>query len=125
MVSQRRIIIFKATNDIPLSLELGLDPALKPSQQMTTLLYAKEFFKETLFQKKVNNLTLHFDEDNPTNEEEILTEDGIETVLVKPGSIADMIAAATITEKQEAQLYVNHKGQLIRVVPMEKNGKIL
>ena len=92
---------------------------------MTALLYAKEFFKETLFQKKVNNLTLHFDEDNPTNEEEILTEDGIETVLIKPGSMADMIAAATITEKQEAQLYVNHKGQLIRVVPMEKNGKIL
>ena len=101
MVSQRRIIIFRATNEIPVSLELGLDPALKPGQQMTTLLYAKDFFKETLLQKKVNNLTLMFDEDNPTNEEEILTEE-ISTVLVKPASMADMIAAATITEKQEA-----------------------
>jgi len=45
---------------------------------------------------------LNFDEENPTNEEEILTEEGIETVLVKPGSMADMIAAATITEKHHA-----------------------
>ena len=41
---------------------------------MTALLYAKDFFKKTLFQDKVYDFKLMFDQDNPTNEEEILTE---------------------------------------------------
>lgn len=66
---------------------------------MTTLLFALDFFKETLFQNKVESIQLMFDETNQTNEEEILTEDNIEIVFLKPNSMADMLAASSITEK--------------------------
>ena len=64
-----------------------------------------------------------FDEEMPTNEEEIL-EQKLESVLVKPKSKAEQ---STVKEAKEtkAQLYVNHKGQLIKVVPMEKNGRVV
>jgi len=51
-----------------------------------------------------------FDVDNPTNEEEIITE-RIELVYVKPLSFADKIAIQQIELKpQQINVYVNHKG---------------
>jgi len=39
---------------------------------MTGLLWAIDMFRETLLEGKVEKIKLMFDEDNPTNEEEIL-----------------------------------------------------
>lgn len=70
--------------------ELALENTLSPHQQMTGLKYAIDHMKELL---NVSQLRLMFDEDNPTNEEEIL-EQGITDVLIKQinqMNIADMI----------------------------------
>ncbi len=58
--------------------------------QMTTLLYVKDYLKTKL---KVDEITLYFDEENLTNEEEILTESMIEEVLIK----------AKVSETQKAK----------------------
>ena len=47
---------------------------------MTVLLYVKEYLKTKL---KAEEITLYFDEENLTNEEEILQEGMIEEVLIK------------------------------------------
>lgn len=66
-----------------------------------------------------------FDSDNPTNEEEIVSEK-LEMVLIRPLAFADKVALSGMGLKpQNIQIYVNAKGQLIRIVDMEKNGKIL
>jgi|LauGreDrversion4_2_1035121.scaffolds.fasta_scaffold507160_1 hypothetical protein len=57
---------------------------------MTTLLYVKDYLKTKL---KVDEITLYFDEENLTNEEEILTESMIEEVLIK----------AKVSETQKAK----------------------
>ena len=70
--------------------ELALEHTLTPHQQMTGLKYAIDHMKEL---SSVSELRLMFDEDNPTNEEEIL-EQGITDVLIKQinqMNIADMI----------------------------------
>ena len=61
------------------SVEMALENTLNPSQQMTGLLFAIEQMKEL---SAVQELTLMFDEENQTNEEEIL-EQGLTEVLVK------------------------------------------
>ena len=70
---------------------MALEQTLNPTQQMTGLKYAIDQLKEL---SSVSDFTLMFDEDNPTNEEEIL-EQGIADVLVKRKSMgmADMIRA--------------------------------
>lgn len=66
-----------------------------------------------------------FDSDNPTNEEEIVSEK-LDMVLIRPLAFADKVALSGMGLKpQNIQIYVNAKGQLIRIVDMEKNGKIL
>jgi hypothetical protein len=47
---------------------------------MTVLLYVKEYLTTKL---KAEEITLYFDEENMTNEEEILQEAMIEEVLIK------------------------------------------
>lgn len=84
---------------------------------------------------EVSDFQLMFDEDNPTNTEEILQQ-GISDVLLKPKSMsmADMIrlsqgasevteAGAAVPEKL-AEFYVNQKGQVIKVANVERNGKM-
>ena len=57
---------------------------------MTSLLWALDFFKEQVLENKINKVKLMFDEDNPTNEEEIL-EQALEQVILKPDvSFAEM-----------------------------------
>ena len=58
---------------------MALEQTLNPAQQMTGLLYAISQLSEL---SSIQHLTLMFDEDNPTNEEEII-EQGITEVLVK------------------------------------------
>ena len=48
---------------------MGLDGALPPAMMMTSLLFAKDYFKELT---GLTEVTLMFDEEMPTNEEEIL-----------------------------------------------------
>lgn len=50
------------------------------NSQMTTLLFVKDYLKTRL---KAEEITLYFDEENLTNEEEILSETMIEEVLIK------------------------------------------
>ena len=59
---------------------MGLDGALPPAMMMTSLLFAKDYFKELT---GLSEVILMFDEEMPTNEEEIL-EQKLESVLVKP-----------------------------------------
>ena len=59
--------------------EMALEQTLNPGQQMTGLLYAISQLKELA---QVEEITLMFDDDNMTNEEEII-EQGITDVLVK------------------------------------------
>ena len=49
--------------------EIGLDPGLQPAQMMTSLLFAKDYLKEIT---GLTEVVLMFDEEMPTNEEEIL-----------------------------------------------------
>ena len=77
---------------------------------MTALLYARDFLLETVLQGKVSKVQLMFDEDNSTNEEEILQEDSIETVLCKTASMADTVGLSQITDPLTVELYVNQKG---------------
>ena len=91
---------------------------------MTAFLYARDLFKSELLQSKVN-ITLMFDSDNPTNEEEIITEK-LDKVLIRPLAFADKVALSGMGLKpQTIQIYVNAKGQLIRIVDMEKNGRTM
>lgn len=60
--------------------EMGLDVSLQPAQMMTSLLFAKDYLKEMT---GLTDVILMFDEEMPTNEEEIL-EQKLENVLVKP-----------------------------------------
>ena len=100
--------------------EIGLDVSLQPAQMMTSLLFAKDYFKEIT---GLTEVVLMFDEEMPTNEEEIL-EQKLENVLVKPKTKDEQVQ---IKEGKEtnAHMYVNNKGQLIKVVPMEKNGRMV
>ena len=52
---------------------------------MTSLLFAKDYFKEMV---GLTEVTLMFDEEMPTNEEEII-EQKLEKVLVKPKTAAE------------------------------------
>lgn len=66
-----------------------------------------------------------YDADNPTNEEEVITE-RIDKVYIKPFTFSDKTALSEMDLKpQSIQIYVNAKGQLIRIVDMEKNGKTM
>lgn len=47
---------------------------------MTVLLFVKDHIRSTL---RADDISLHFDEQNPTNEEEILQEAMIEQVQVR------------------------------------------
>ena len=58
---------------------MGMDPALQPPHRMTSLLFAIDYLKEMT---GLTEITLMFDEEMPTNEEEIL-EQQLERVLVK------------------------------------------
>ena len=81
---------------------MGMDGSLPPAMMMTSLLFAKDYFKELT---GLTEVVLMFDEEMPTNEEEIL-EQRLENVLVKPKSKTEEI---TITDAKEtnAQMYVN------------------
>ena len=64
-----------------------------------------------------------------TNEEEILSENMIEEVLIKVVTYKD--GAGPITDEEEKKLevlhesiYVNNKGQLVKITPVERNGKM-
>jgi hypothetical protein len=52
---------------------------------MTALLWAKDHFQSVLLEKKFPSIKLMYDEENPTNEEEILNED-LEEIFIKLGS---------------------------------------
>ena len=58
---------------------------------MTSLLYAVDVLKEEV--GGIQDISLHFDEENPTNYEEILQEKMTE-VIVKPASMADYAGMA-------------------------------
>ena len=53
-------------------------------------MFARDLFKTELLESKVN-IILMYDSDNPTNEEEIITEK-IDKVLIRPFTFADKAA---------------------------------
>ena len=117
-------IVLELENFPALKISLTIDESLQPAQWMTAFLFAKDLFKTELLQSKVN-IILMYDSDNPTNEEEIITEK-IDKVLIRPFAFADKVALSAMGLKpQTIQVYVNAKGQLIRIVDMEKNGKVM
>ena len=60
--------------------EMAMDQSLSPARLMTALLFAKDFLSQKI---EIKDLDLMFDQDNPTNEEEIIQE-GIPVVFVRP-----------------------------------------
>jgi len=66
---------------------------------MTVLLYVKEYLKTKL---KAEEITLYFDEENMTNEEEILQEAMIEEVLIKAKVSEEKIPA----DEERKQIHV-------------------
>lgn len=124
MVESNKHTIRLQLEDNSVSVELALEETVEPKTQMTALLYAKDFLAGILGLKVVQ---LMFDAENPTNEEEILQE-RMKTVIVKPGSLADMVEFAQkedAVKAEEVKMYVNAKSQLIRIVPHEKNGRLV
>ena len=93
---------------------------------MTALLYAIDALKEEV--GGVTDVSLNFDEENPTNTEEILQEK-MTSVLVKPASMADFAGLAKFQQEREkapqplTQMYVNNKGQLIKLTESMRNGR--
>lgn len=64
-----------------------------------------------------------------TNEEEILNENMIEEVLIKVVTYKDGVAPVTNEEEKKLEdlhesIYVNNKGQLVKITPVERNGKM-
>ena len=64
-----------------------------------------------------------------TNEEEILSENMIEEVLIKV--ITYQEGAGPISDEEEKKIedlhesiYVNNKGQLVKITPVERNGRM-
>ena len=66
--------------------DMSVEDSLSQSQQMTGLLYAISELKQL---SGVSDIQLMFDEDNMTNEEEILQQQ-ITDVMVKPKNMAGM-----------------------------------
>jgi hypothetical protein len=66
---------------------------------MTVLLYVKEYLTTKL---KAEEITLYFDEENMTNEEEILQEAMIEEVLIKAKVSEEKIPA----DEERKQIHV-------------------
>ena len=83
---------------------------------MTSLLFAKDYLKEMT---GLSDIILMFDEEMPTSAEEIL-EQKLEMVFVKPKEKTEEMKEAA---EKTASMYVNAKGQLIKVVQQEKNGR--
>lgn len=98
--------------------DLGIDPNLKPGEMMTSLLFARDYLKEMIGHQDV---TLMFDEEMPTSAEEIL-EQRLERVLMKPKAGANQGEVKADVDKT-AEMYVNQKGQLIKSVTVNKNGR--
>ena len=84
-MAANRVTIKLSLNDC--RVEMALDQALTPSQQMTGLLYAVDQMKEL---SKISDFQLMFDADNPTTAEEILQQ-GITDVLLLPKNVADRV----------------------------------
>jgi len=64
-----------------------------------------------------------------TNEEEILSENMIEEVLIKVITYKE--GAGPISDEEEKKIedlhesiYVNNKGQLVKITPVERNGRM-
>ena len=87
-------IILELENFPALKISLTIDESLQPAQWMTAILFAKDLFKTELLQSKVN-IILMYDSDNPTNEEEIITEK-IDKVLIRPFAFADKVALSAM-----------------------------
>ena len=98
-------------------LDLTIDQNLKPTEMMTSLLFARDYLKEMIGHQ---DITLMFDEEMPTSAEEIL-EQRLERVLMKPKSTE--AGQAKGDAEKTAVLAVNQKGQLIKSVTINKNGR--
>lgn len=64
-----------------------------------------------------------------TNEEEILSENMIEEVLIKVVTYQEGAEPISIEEEKKMEdlhesIYVNSKGQLVKITPVERNGKM-
>lgn len=114
---------------------------------MTTLLFVKDYIRQKL---GADDITFNFDEDNLTNEEEILQEQSIEQVYLKivrspkfgAAAIGDSLQQNEVihhnqyhifssdqksdggADGNEEQIYVNAKNQLVKITPVERNGRM-
>ena len=91
---------------------------------MTAFLYARDLFRSEYLQDAVN-LRLMFDSQNPTVEDEVVTQ-RLTEVLLRPMAFPDKQAleAKDLTDKAgHIHLSANAKKQLTRVVPVEKKGR--
>lgn len=95
---------------------------------MTALIYAVDVMKEEV--GGIQQVSLHFDEENPTSFEEILQEKMTE-VLVKPAGMADHAGLAAFQQARDkpaaplTQLYVNNKNQLVKLAESVRSGRTI
>ena len=107
---------------------LKLSSKASGSAKMTVILFAIDFVKERTGLNKLENkeVSMHFDDDNITTCEEILMT-GMEQLLIKRSGTTNPFT--DILQAYETELidtiYLNDKEQLIRIQPVEKNGRMV
>lgn len=68
--------------------------------------------------------SLHFDEDNLTTPEEILQTRMEEAILKRKGETNPFLDVLETELSEHDIIYLNDKEQLIRIVKLEKDGKV-